>query len=67
MQSKVVKASNNAKKTRFKTPDYSSLIKGFDGFEAIAFNGNKVYITIEAEHNGEMVSYLFGVKLIQNH
>ena len=45
------------KKTRFKTPDYSSLIKGFDGFEAIAFNGNKVYITIEAEHNGEMVSY----------
>ena len=46
------------KKTRFKTPDYSSLIKGFDGFEAIAFNGDKVYITIESEHRGEMVSYL---------
>ena len=35
------------KKTRFKTPDYSSLINGFDGFEAIAFNEDKVYITIE--------------------
>ena len=46
------------KKTRFKTPDYSSLIKGFDGFEAIAFNKNKIYITIESEHRGEMVSYL---------
>ena len=46
------------KKTRFKTPDYSSLIKGFDGFEAIAFNGDKIYITIESEHRGEMVSYL---------
>ena len=46
------------KKTRFKTPDYSSLINGFDGFEAIAFNRDKIYITIEAEHDGEMVSYL---------
>ena len=46
------------KKTRFKTPDYSRLIKGFDGFEAIAFNGDKIYITIESEHKGEMVAYL---------
>jgi len=51
------------KKTRFKTPDYSSLIKGFDGFEAIAFNGNKIYITIEAEHDGKMVSYLVWGKI----
>ena len=51
------------KKTRFKTPDYSNLIKGFDGFEAIAFNGNKIYITIEAEHEGEMVSYLVWGKI----
>ena len=51
------------KKTRFKTPDYSSLIKGFDGFEAIAFNENKIYITIEAEHDGEMVSYLVWGKI----
>ena len=46
------------KKTRFKTPDYSSLINGFDGFEAIAFNEDTIYITIESEHRGEMVSYL---------
>jgi len=46
------------KRTRFKTPDYSSLIKGFDGFEAIVFNGDKVYISIESEQKGEMVSYL---------
>ena len=51
------------KKTRFKTPDYSSLIKGFDGFEAIAFNGNKVYLSIESEHKGEMVSYLVWGKI----
>ena len=51
------------KKTRFKTPDYSSLIKGFDGFEAIAFNENRIYITIEAEHDGEMVSYLVWGKI----
>ena len=51
------------KKTRFKTPDYSSSIKGFDGFEAIAFNGDKIYITIEAEHDGEMVSYLVWGKI----
>ena len=46
------------KKTRFKTPDYSSLIKGFDGFEAIAFNEDKVYISIEAERDGKMIAYL---------
>ena len=46
------------KKTRFKTPDYKNLINGFDGFEAIAFNGNKVFISIEAEHNDQMNSYI---------
>ena len=51
------------KKTRFKTPDYSSLIKGFDGFEAIAFDGDKIYISIEAEHNGKMIAYLVWGKI----
>ena len=46
------------KKTRFRTPDYSSLIKGFDGFEAIAFSEDKIYISIEAERDGEMIAYL---------
>ena len=46
------------KQTKFTTPDYSNLIQGFDGFEAIAFNGNKVFISIEAEHDGKMNGYL---------
>ena len=35
-------------KTIFNTPDYSILIPGFDGFEAISFSGEDVYISIEA-------------------
>ena len=43
---------------KFTTPDYSSLIDGFDGFEAIAFQREKVLITIEAESNDTMVGYV---------
>ena len=42
----------------FNTPDYSKSIPGFDGFEAIAFYENSVYVTIEADENGEMVGYI---------
>ena len=52
------KMSITPKQTRFISPDYENLINGFDGFEAIAFNGNKVFISIEAEHNGKMNSYI---------
>lgn len=45
-------------KTIFNTPDYSKSILGFDGFEAIAFYGNNIYVTIEADENGEMVGYI---------
>ena len=45
-------------KTMFNTPDYSKSIPGFDGFEAIAFYENSIYVTIEAEENGEMVGYI---------
>ena len=45
-------------KTMFSTPDYSKSIPGFDGFEAIAFYENSVYVTIEADENGEMVGYI---------
>ena len=45
-------------KTIFNTPDYSKSISGFDGFEAIAFYENSVYVTIEADENGEMVGYI---------
>ena len=43
---------------KFTTPDYSSLIDGFDGLEAIAFQGEKVLISIEAESNDTMVGYV---------
>ena len=45
-------------KTIFNTPDYSSLIPGFDGFEAISFSGEDVYISIEAEHDGLMIGHI---------
>ena len=45
-------------KTMFNTPDYSKSIPGFDGFEAIAFYENSIYVTIEADENGEMVGYI---------
>ena len=45
-------------KTIFNTPDYSKSIPGFDGFEAIAFYENSIYVTIEADDNGEMVGYI---------
>ena len=43
---------------KFTTPDYSSLIDGFDGFEAIAFQGKKVLISIETESNDTMIGYV---------
>ena len=70
------KMSITPKQTRFITPDYKNLINGFDGFEAIAFNGNKVFISIEAEHNEKMNSYIvwgeidpstLEIKIEQNH
>ena len=45
-------------KTKLVTPNYSKLVPGFDGLEAIAFTDDEVYITIEAENNGKMESYI---------
>ena len=45
-------------KTKLVTPNYSKLVPGFDGLEAIAFTDDQVYITIEAENNGKMESYI---------
>ena len=55
--------SNNSnpilpRQIKFTTPDYTSLIDGFDGLEAIAFQGKKVLISIEAESNDAMVGYV---------
>ena len=52
------KGSIKPMKTIFNTPDYSKSIPGFDGFEAIAFYENSIYVTIEADENGEMVGYI---------
>ena len=45
-------------KTIFNTPNYSKIIPGFDGFEALAFEGDNVYVTIEAGQNDMMTSYI---------
>ena len=58
MQLSLKKGSIKPIKTMFNTPDYSKSIPGFDGFEAIAFYENSVYVTIEADQNGVMVGYI---------
>ncbi len=39
-------------------PDFSSIIPGYEGLEAIDFLGNQVYITIESESDSGMMGYL---------
>ena len=51
------------KQTRFETPDYKSLIPGFEGFEAISFYNNNIYISLEAENNGIMQCYIVWGKI----
>ena len=46
------------KQPAFHTPDYSKSIPGFEGLEAIAFNGNNVYITLESKDDETMRGYL---------
>ena len=60
------KGSIKPLKTIFNTPDYSKSIPGFDGFEAIAFYENSIYVTIEADENGEMVGYIAWGKIDPN-
>ena len=57
LQSKKAEAIT-PQKTIINTPDYSVLIPGFDGFEAISFSGEDVYISIEAEHDGLMIGHI---------
>jgi len=40
------------------SPNYPQTITGFEGFEAIAINGNDVYITLEAKDVKTMKGYL---------
>jgi len=50
----------------FKTPNYSKTIKGFEGFESIAFYNDKFFITIEARDDDGMKSYLAWGKINSN-
>ena len=42
----------------FVTPDYAEIIPGFEGLEAIALDGNNVYITLESKDNQTMKGHL---------
>ena len=46
------------KKNNFIAPDYKRSIKGFEGFESIAFHNDNFFITIEAKENNIMKSYI---------
>ena len=46
------------RQTKFNAPNYKDLIPGFEGFEGISFVKEDIYITIEAENNGIMESYI---------
>ena len=50
----------------FKTPDFSRIIKGFEGFESISFDNDKFFVTIEAKDDDEMKSYLAWGKINSN-
>jgi hypothetical protein len=46
------------RQTPFLTPEYSTLIPGFEGFESIAFNGNRFAVTLEAKEGEKMHGYI---------
>ena len=46
------------KKINFNTPNYKKLIPGFDSFEAIAFRGYEVYLTIEIKFPDSMSCFI---------
>ena len=49
-------------------PDLAAQIPGYEGFEANAFDGDQVYMTIEANNLGTMTGYLISgvIKSDQN-
>ena len=46
------------KKINLKMPNFDQLIDGYQGFEALCFHGDKIYLIIESKHNGFMRSYI---------
>ena len=45
-------------KIKIKLPDFRKSIKGYQGFEAICFDGRSVYLVIESKDNDFMRSYI---------
>ena len=45
-------------KIKLKLPDYRKSIKGYQGFEAICFDGRNVYLVIESKDSDVMKSYI---------
>jgi len=45
-------------KIKLKLPDYRKSINGYQGFEAICFDGRNVYLVIESKDNDIMKSYI---------
>lgn len=43
--------------------DYRRSIPGYEGFEALSFNGDEVYLLLEANHEGRMMGYLVGGRI----
>ena len=57
LDSRINKTDTSAitpQKIKFKTPDYKKILPGFDSFEAIAFRGYEVYISIEIRFKDDM-------------
>jgi len=46
-------------------PDFSSLIPGYEGFEAIGFLGDQVFLTIESESDEGIMGYLISGTVLQ--
>ena len=45
-------------KIKLKVPDFRQSIQGYQGFEAVCFKGNNIYLIIESKHEGTMKSFI---------
>jgi len=50
----------------FMAPDFGALVPGFQGFEAIGFAAERVFLTIEAESAGTPAGYLVRGQMVGN-
>ncbi len=60
------KTALKPKKINFSAPDFNNILDGFEGYEAICFSGNNVFLTIEVENNEGVESYLIKGEITTN-